>query len=97
MVNFKLFKAQDTGPNAQLIGAKDLRLAVKNTYLKIYNAREKGDKTREDIENMTEDEIDNCKLMNRKLIKKYLLTYLKRRYTGRLSQKIASIFNWSNG
>ena len=69
---------------------------VKKTYLKIYNAREKGEK-KEDIEEMNDDEIDNIKLQNRKLIKKYLLTYLKRRYTSRLAQKIASIFNWSNG
>ena len=29
--------------------------------------------------------------------KKYLLTYLKKRYTSRLAQKFASLFDWSNG
>jgi len=71
-------------------------MLVKKTYLRIYNAREKGEK--QDInEEMTDEEVDNIRLSNRKLIKKYLLTYLKRRYTGRLAQKMASIFNWSNG
>ena len=29
--------------------------------------------------------------------KKYLLTYLKKRYTSRLAQKFTSLFDWSNG
>ena len=38
-----------------------------------------------------------ARLRNCKMYKGKLVTYLKKRYTGRLVQKLASIFDWSNG
>ena len=61
--------------NAQL----HLNDEVERTYREIYYSREKGDK--EDIK----DKGESKQLKNVKMQKKYLLTYLKKRYTSRLA------------
>lgn len=86
--NLKLFQTTDqVAINAQL----PLNEEVEKTYREIYYSREKGEK--EDVK----DKGESKQLKNVKMQKKYLLTYLKKRYTNRLAQKFASIFDWSNG
>ena len=86
--NLKLFQTTDqVAMNAQL----PLNEEVERTYREIYYSREKGEK--EDVK----DKGESKQLKNVKMQKKYLLTYLKKRYTNRLAQKFASIFDWSNG
>ena len=61
--------------------------------MNIFNSSEEGKNSKKE-ENKDKHEIKNLK--NAGINKKTLMNYLKRRYTNRLSLKIAALFDWSN-
>ena len=86
----KLFDHPDSNTAFNINNPYPLRENVEQTYRNIFNSREKGDPTHQ-----ATAATDKTKLTNAKLIKRYLVNYLKQRYNIRVAQKISSIFDWS--
>jgi hypothetical protein len=84
--HFTIFQKNDSlSPGA----APQLEDSVIKTVLKLSS---QGD-GKED----SKDKNEVTKLKNARINKNKLVNFLRKRYTGRLVQKVASIFDWSNG
>ena len=63
---------------------------VEAVYRNIFSSRDKGEK------NVGKAAAEKLRYQNVKVDRRILVSYLKKRYSSRLAQKLASIFDWSN-
>ena len=89
--NMKLF--DDTEQTSSSIAQRWLQHEVEETYRTIYMSVTATNEKGESIEKGEH----RGSLKNMKMQKRAVIAYLRKRYTNRLAQKIATMFDWSNG